>query len=180
MASPYDNVIDVNTAEGQKLYFKVVKGLEDDKKFSEDKEQLTQWLEHIRPVLVKFKLLPALDVVIGRPTATTVELVNFFDDPGWVTSDQLAAHFNNLWAPLPVLPQLPLHLRNPDGLGGAAAASRARKNAHRELMISKSCMLSELIFNSIATKYQPDLTLEAATYQRTAPHGRGHIWTCLS
>ena len=124
MASPYDNVIDVNTPGGRKLYFKVVKGLEDDKKFSGEKEDLAQWLEYIRPMLVKFRLLPALDVVIGRPTATTVELVNYFDDPGRVTSDQLVAHVHNLWAPLPVLPLLPLPLRNPDGLGGTAAARR--------------------------------------------------------
>ena len=114
MASLYDNVIDVNTPDGQKLYFKVVKGLEDDKKFSGEKEDLAQWLEYIRPMLVKFRLLPALDVVIGRPTATTVELVNYFDDPGRVTSDQLVAHVNNLSVPLPVLPLLPLPLRNPD------------------------------------------------------------------
>ena len=169
--SPYDNIIDVNTAEGSKLYFKIVKGLEDSITFSSEKDDLAQWLEHIRPVLVKFRLLPALDVVIGRPTATTVELVNYFDDLGRVTSDQLVAYVNNLWVSLPVLPLLPLPLRNPDGLGGAAAVRRARDNAHRELMMSKSCMLGELIFNSIVTKYQPDIILEAAIYQRTAPNG---------
>ena len=38
-------------------------------------------------------------------------------------------------------------------------------------MMSKSCMLGEMLFNSIASKYQTELTLEAATYQMTAPNG---------
>ena len=160
----------MNTPEGLKLYFKIVKGLDEDKRFGGQKDQLAQWLEHIRPVIHKFRLLPAMDVVIERPTPTTVELANYFDDPGRVTTDQLVAHVNNLWAPLPVLPLLPLPLRNPYGLGGAAAARRAQDNAHRTLMMSKSCMLGELIFNSLTTTYQPDITLEAATYQRTAPN----------
>ena len=32
-------------------------------------------------------------------------------------------------------------------------------------------MLGEILFNSIASKYQTELTLEAATYQMTAPNG---------
>ena len=100
MASPYDNIIDVNTPEGLKLYFKIVKGLDDDIKFSGEKDDLAQWLEHIRPVLVKFRLLPALNVVVERPTPTTVELVNYFDDPGMVTTRQLRAHVSNMWAPV--------------------------------------------------------------------------------
>ena len=102
MASPYDTVININTPEGLKLHFKIVAGLADGIKFSGEKTALAEWLEHIRPMLVKFRLMSALDVVVARPTATTVELVNYFDDSGRVTAQQLRAHVANRWAPVAV------------------------------------------------------------------------------
>ena len=170
MASPYDNIIDIATPEGLKLHFKIVKGLDEGVKFSGDKEDLAEWLEHIRTELVKFRLLPALSVVVARPTANTVELVNFFEDSGRVNSTQLAEHVANVWAPV-VLPPIQRPIRNPDGLGGNAAQRRVRDLAHRAIMMQKSCQLGEMIFNSVQSKFQNELALEAETYQMTAPNG---------
>ena len=160
--TPFDNeeFIDMSTSDGVKKYKQITTGLKE--KFDLSKQSLPNFLELLRIELQNFRLLKVFNVVTDRPTAGTVTVANYFDDPSLATKAQIQAHAANVWERT-AADQRPL-VNHPGLVIGTAQERRDTITEYRNIRMQKTEMVWHLIYNSCTNVAQTELATKSNDY----------------